>query len=96
MANKTEFGWFSAHRDRVYPLTIVAARYQGVYEGARYLAFPCSPAAIPPGWDDGDIECADWFDDHKASPIGRGDSPDEAHRNLYQILTKTTQVSDVR
>lgn len=83
----TVFGWFTLHNSAVYPLTIVAARYGGTYEGGRYLAFPCDPEAIPAGWDGGDCECSDFFHDHAQAPIGRGDTPNDAQADLAARLS---------
>ena len=35
------------HMDTVYPLTIKADRYSGVYSGGAYTAWPCDEAEIP-------------------------------------------------
>jgi hypothetical protein len=87
---ETEFGWYiTTHGGRsVYPLSIVAARYGGVYEGGEYLAFPCDPDAIPEGWDSGDVACATWFSERLLSPIGRGRTPDDALSDLVQRLRR--------
>ena len=97
MTKTTHFGWFTLDVGAVYPLTIVAARYQGCYEGGRYLAFPCDPDAIPEGWDGGDMECAEWFavaDREPAWPIGRGSTPNAAHDDLRKRLTAVQPESD--
>ena len=43
---------------RVYPCTVISARYDGTYEGGQWLAFHCYPDQIPPGATDSDVECA--------------------------------------
>lgn len=83
---ETVFGWASVIQGTAYPCTIVPARYGGAYEGAPWLAFPADPCAIPEGWDGGDPECAGFFADYRDAPIGRGSSPDAAHRNLIERL----------
>jgi uncharacterized protein (DUF433 family) len=68
-----------------YPLTICASRYRGVYEGARYVAFPLDPDTIgSTDYASEDIECAQfWADSDRARlPFGRGGSPDEALADL--------------
>jgi hypothetical protein len=42
----------------MYPVTICPARYSGVYEGARWVAFPFHAAALAweaDGWDGDDM-----------------------------------------
>ena len=68
----------------VFPCTIVAARYGGVYEGARWLAFPLAAAAIPDEVMGNDLTCSAFFEEIEGSdfPLGRGSSPTEAHEDL--------------
>ncbi len=58
-----------------YPLTICSSRYQGVYEGGRYVAFPLGPDTIcSTDYASEDIECAQFWADADGAdlPFGRG------------------------
>lgn len=46
------------HIDTVYPLTIKADRYSGVYSGGEYTAWPCNEADIPDEVFADDVSCA--------------------------------------
>ena len=47
--------------DDIYPLTIVADRYRGVYSGGEYLAFNMRPNDIPTEvWGDDDTCLSFW------------------------------------
>lgn len=71
-----------------YPVTIVPARYGGTYEYAAWLAFPVDPAVLNAdawqGWDDSDVECAEWHARSREEgwPVGRGAAPDLAYQDL--------------
>jgi hypothetical protein len=64
-------------------ITIVAARYRGVYEGGRWLAFPLDPRKLPQDWQSNDIACVTFFS-HYAKPLGKGSSPDGAYADLIE------------
>lgn len=76
--------------DTIWPVTIITARYQGNYEGGhRWLAFNCEYWKVPMEVYGDDISCATFFDaydksNRKKNPlkIGRGDTPDEALKDL--------------
>lgn len=83
---------------QVYPVTIVQARYGGAYEGAEWLCFPCYPHQVDDkarGWDDSDIECAEFWEEVGRRPgkwiIGRGWSPDDAYKDLIDRIIKTSE-----
>lgn len=71
--------------DDIYPLTIVATRYSGLYEGGMYAAFKCYPHDIPKAaYDGSDNECAEWWEeDHE---VGVGDTPEDAQAELAAVL----------
>lgn len=69
-----------------YPVTIVSARYGGVYEGAKWLAFPVDERSLPPEYDSDDVTCCVWWGENRDEPIGRGDSPQSAFNDLQQRL----------
>jgi hypothetical protein len=69
----------------MYPVTICPARYSGVYEGARWVAFPFHAAALAweaDGWDGDDMEAVDYWSSSRAVVVGRGATPDEAYADL--------------
>jgi hypothetical protein len=71
------------------PVTIVAARYGGIYEPGRWLAFPLWPEELPDGWSGGDAECYAFWQEHR--DYGGGDTPTAAYRDL---LRRSGGVSD--
>lgn len=78
--------------DTIYPVTIVKSRYQGCYEDGKWLAFNCDPDDVSTDVWDGDVPCSLFFDNYnrqtekqrRKNPlrIGRGDSPQEALKDL--------------
>jgi hypothetical protein len=75
------------HLDEVWPVTIVRARYGGIYEPGVWLAFPSHPDALPIEWDAGDIMASSYYEDH-SHEIGGGSTPDEAYDNLRTIMRR--------
>lgn len=71
-----------------WPVTIVAARYSGVYEGGRWLAFFTEPWNVPECIYGGDDECSEYFHKPIAALIGAGDTPDEALELLRTQLVQ--------
>lgn len=72
----------------IYPLTIIADRYEGVYSRGKYLAFNKHHWAIPDkiGGSDGD-EMEFWGGpEHNEYLIGKGNTPQQAVENLTQLL----------
>lgn len=47
--------------DPLWPITIIASRYGGVYEGAKFLAFNLNFFEIPDAVHGDDISCSTWF-----------------------------------
>lgn len=80
-----------SHEDpiQLYPLTIVADRYGGVYSGAKYLAFNLDPQLIPAAISGGDPCEMNFWDDFNAQKeserilIGRGPEPLSALIDLH-------------
>lgn len=70
-----------------FQVTIVRARYGGVYEPGRWLAFNTHPAALPAEWDADDLTASAYFDEH-AQEVGGGDTPDEAYQSLRAIVRR--------
>lgn len=84
--------------DVPYPTIITQTRYQGVYEGGTWAAFP--PGAhfdsifddfrLLAFGDDGD--CSAWWTSSAADAVGRGSTPGEAVDDMMrrlQLLTHT-------
>jgi len=69
-----------------WAITIVPARYNGIYEGGRWLAFPVVYDVIPDDVYGNDVRCMGWFSAHANVPIGRGTTPNEAHDELLRRL----------
>lgn len=70
----------------VYPLTVLAARYRGTYEGAPWVAFNDCPENLDGALGD-DITCGTFFRTYERfKPIGRGATPEDAIRDLAEKL----------
>ncbi|GIE80931.1 hypothetical protein Aph02nite_68810 [Actinoplanes philippinensis] len=66
-------------------VTIVRARYGGLYEPGTWVAFACWPEDLSPDWNADDATCAGFFAE-RADETGGGDSPQEAYADLLQRL----------
>lgn len=73
------------HIDTVYPLTIKADRYSGVYSGGEYTAWPCNEADIPDEVFADDVSCAHEWGVIKTERqhVGIGCTPSVALVDLY-------------
>ncbi|MDP9843275.1 hypothetical protein [Streptosporangium lutulentum] len=69
------------------PVTIIATRHGGRYEGGLWAAFPREPWDIPQDAYGGDRIAYDWWSSN-TSPVGVGDTPDEALADLERKLTE--------
>jgi hypothetical protein len=89
----TVFGWcMLTTRDgrppSLDPVTILSSKYQGVYEGGRFVAFPCRPSEVPAGHDEGDAAAGHFYgEEFLDAPIGRGETPDAAYADLVRRMT---------
>jgi len=73
----------------IYPLTIICDRYNGSYSQAKYLAFPLDHWSIPEeigGADPDEDGFWNYTDRHKEYIIGKGDTPQEALKDLNCLL----------
>lgn len=72
----------------IHPLTIISARYGGIYEGAPYLAFNLYPEDIHPHAHGQDDDCVDYYLDapNHHIIIGKGPTPDLATLDLQRQL----------
>ena len=73
------------HMDTIYPLTIKADRYSGVYSGGEYTAWPCDEADIPDEIDMDDVRCAHEWGVIKSERqhVGIGCTPSVALVDLF-------------
>jgi hypothetical protein len=62
-------------------VTIVKARYGGIYEPGKWLAFGGGPRDLPQEWDAEDNVCMDFWRERRGE-VGGGDTPDEALADL--------------
>ncbi len=70
----------------VWPLTVCATRYQGVYEGGRFVAFNLFAQDVPEQVFGDDVECADFFWGDSRVVFGVGDCLDDAVADLVGRL----------
>lgn len=69
----------------LYPITIIATRYGGAYEGGEWAAFNLYPEEVPAGATDLDSECDAWwrFPTHA---VGVGSTPKKALKALKALV----------
>lgn len=77
----------------IYPLTIVADRYGGVYSGGKFLAFNCLPNEVPEDIDEDFPHCRNFWMSRRTLfepkiAIGEGQTIEEAVGNLYTQIKK--------
>lgn len=68
-----------------YPVTIISARYGGVYEGGGWLAFNCYEEQVPEAASGDDVTCATFWA-YYSEPVGKGKTPNEAYNDLVKKL----------
>ncbi len=71
--------------NELYPLTITKDRYNGLYSGGEYTAWNLEPEEIPPQIFYDDVSCYDFWTNNKV-PVGKGNTPLEAIKNLEELL----------
>jgi len=78
----------------LYPVTVFTSRYGGTYEGAPWIAVQLHVDPHIGGRQDeqsldgcqgDDVDCLMWYE-NVLIPIGRGDTPDEAVKDLARQL----------
>lgn len=83
MYNEFERGIFSA----IFPLTVIADRYNGIYSGGKFLAFNCLANEVPDIVNASDASCSrfwsKFYQTTSILPIGVGQTVEEAVGNLY-------------
>lgn len=78
----------------IYPLTIISDRYNGCYSLGKFLAFNLDRNDIPDDVGGGDPDewtffqedPTDKYDTHHNYLIGRGNTPQEAFDDLYNLI----------
>lgn len=90
--------------DSIYPLTITADRYGGVYSGGDYMAWNLDPCDVPTEPFADDVTCMEfWYGEdvdvitgERRSDIlcGVGGTPEEAVANLYFVLKRKENTDD--
>ena len=73
-------------RNEIYPLTVILDRYNGVYSGAKYLAFNLYPDCVPCDVLGDDMDCPDFWAKKHSFPIGKGNTMQDAVDNLYNLI----------
>lgn len=73
----------------IYPLTIVADRYQGAYSGALFLAFNLDNWMLPDEIGGGDGDEMGFFESDHGVIIGKGKTPAEAYADLKIKLNES-------
>lgn len=71
---------------RQYPVTIIRDRYNGIYSGGDWMAFPLRIDEIPVAVNSNDEECVAFWENY-AEPYGLGESPDAALSDLLEKMT---------
>lgn len=72
----------------LYPVQIHEARYGGVYEHGKWVAFSgnanIDPNSEDSEWDADDVTCITWWESNRNEPwVAVGNTPNEALANLY-------------
>lgn len=76
--------------DEIYPLTITADRYTGVYSGGAYIAWNLDADEVPDDIYSDDCGCHNfWL--HNEIVCGKGRTVSEALANLYIKLKGGTE-----
>ena len=68
-------------------VTIVSARYGGIYEPGEWLAFPVSRNNLPRDWDGSDVAAATFYS-ITPRPYGAGPTPDAAYDDLRRVVAE--------
>lgn len=68
--------------ESIYPLTIVADRYGGVYSHGAFTAWNLNTDEVPAEIASDDVSCMNFWDKNTI-PCGKGATVEEAVANLY-------------
>lgn len=72
-------------KNYIYPLTIIRDRYSGCYSGGKFTAWNIDADCIPYAQCGSDIPCGSFWGEN-TRPVGLGDTPDEAIKDLETKL----------
>ena len=73
--------------ESIYPLTIVADRYGGVYSQGTFTAWNLDTDEVPTEIASDDVTCMNFWNKNTI-PCGKGATVEEAVGNLYIALRK--------
>lgn len=73
--------------EEIYPCTIIADRYGGVYSGGKWTAFACDYDFVPPDVDADDVTCGNFWYKNQI-PVGLGNTPQQAYEKLKESMKK--------
>lgn len=73
-------------QDSIYPLTVVADRYSGVYSGGAFTAWNKYNDELPSAIFGDDISCMEFWSENDNTLCGKGDTVDSAIADLYGKL----------
>lgn len=79
--------------DEIYPLTIVADRYNGAYSDGKYTAWNLLAEDIPEGTEADDVDCHNFWLENEIV-CGKGRTVSEALIDLYFKLQRDTEEGD--
>ena len=71
--------------DNIYPVTIIFDRYTGAYSKGVWTAWHTFEDGIPEEVGMGDSDCGNFWYEFKGI-VGRGDTPDEAYKDLIRVV----------
>lgn len=69
----------------IYPLTIVADRYNGTYSGGKFTAWNKDVYDIPESIDSDDLSCSGFWRRYRGL-VGKGPTPNEAVKDLWRKM----------
>lgn len=78
-----------------WPTTVLRDRYDGVYSGGTWTAFPVQAESIPPAVSDQDVPCREFWTRIRSEqhlPVGVGATTEEAIRQLREAVKKLAEV----
>ena len=73
--------------DSIYPLTIISDRYNGVYSGGKYTAWPLFYYQVPREPEESDIDCSLFWETY-CGVVGKGNTIQEALVDLASKMGK--------
>lgn len=74
--------------EKIYPLTVVADRYNGTYSGGRFLAFNLDSYDVPTEIHEDDVTCMNFWYNEPSIIVGKGKTMKEAVEDLYKKMVE--------